>query len=114
MKQIFWPLALFATAGLVLALARHRDVPAPPPTVSAMVAVSPVMHSYQVPKDPYVVPRDGALHRMQITVTDAEGTRVVYDNQCSGGEKVQACVRVPGSAVLRFYDNDALKGEAAL
>ncbi len=127
MKQIFWPLALFAITGLVLAGIQHRSTPTPEPPASneyqavpndhwaySAVEMSTVMHSYQVPKDPYVVPHDGALHRMQVTVTDQSGTRVVYDRQHSGGDKVQVALAVPGNALLRFYDNDALKGEAAL
>lgn len=60
----------------------------------------------------YPVPRDNAPHRIRIDVTDKDGTRTVYDEVRTGGERVQEDIDGMGKRItIKLYDNDELRSE---
>ena len=124
--------ALFGVVGIVMVFAQRDKTPQAPASTPAPVLAQaaesyvteasfslPVDDSKQrirfmVPTKPYVVPADGKNHEIRIAIATAEGSHDVYLNRHRGGEKVRQEVFLKRSERVRFYDNDALVGEARL
>jgi serine/threonine-protein kinase len=87
-------------------------IPAYPSTPTSPDGTPPADAPSRVFVIRYPVPNDNAAHRIRIDVSDATGTRTVYDEERDAGERIKEDVDAIGERVtIRLYDNDELKSE---